>query len=240
MIKVGGSKRSRSVLLLVLSSVLVMALVYMSVSQDEASDYQVIGGEDDWESRSTRQSTGCEATGCHVGIEPISDQMDFSCDKCHSGNDESTNKTVAHDGMYPNPGDMAVVDDTCGACHPELVERLKKSMHATSAGIISASRYTWGAQDRDSEFANYEISDEDGEIPDGAVDGFDQIPTFGDSGEPVDDYLRNQCLRCHIWTEGKKVDGDYRSSGCSAWWMCTRSSSSECRSGFGASSPGPG
>ena len=32
----------------------------------------------------------------------------------------------------------------------------------------------------------------------------------------LDDYLRNQCLRCHIWTEGAQRPGDYRGGGCSA------------------------
>jgi hypothetical protein len=173
---------------------------------------------DDWEKyvQTTRADETCTGTGCHEGIESISPKMNFACTTCHAGDGAATTINESHDGMYPNPGDMSVVDDTCGKCHPSQVDRIRKSFHYTSAGVISGARYTWGAQDRDSKYANYAVSDDDGEVPEGAVTSFEQIPTFGESGEPVDDYLRNQCLRCHVGVEGAKRDGDYRSSGCSA------------------------
>lgn len=166
----------------------------------------------------TRASDGCESEGCHQGIEDINPKMNFQCTMCHEGNGDATDKETAHTDMYVNPGDLSIVDNTCGKCHGTLVSNVKKSLHSTSAGVISGARYTWGAQVRDSIYGNYDIIDEDGLVPEeqGALESLDQIPKFGDSNEPVDDYLRNQCLRCHLWTDGAKRAGDYRSSGCSA------------------------
>jgi preprotein translocase subunit SecG len=169
--------------------------------------------------RGTRAPDKCADPGCHEGIELINPKMTIECTECHLGNGDAADANAAHNNMYTNPGDFGIVDQTCGKstiCHEEEVVNLKKSLHATSAGIISAARYTWGAQDRKSIFGNYAIEDLDGDVPSYATTSFDQIPTFNDSGEYVDDYLRNQCLRCHVWTEGAKRDGDYRSGGCSA------------------------
>jgi hypothetical protein len=169
--------------------------------------------------RSSRADGNCIGAGCHNGIEQINAKMSaVSCPDCHDGNEDATDKNEAHDGMYVNPADMRIVDKTCGRCHLEYTQNIKKSLHATSAGIISAARYTWGAQDRDSKYGNYEIEDTDGNVPieNGALTRLDQVPRFRDSDEPVDDYLRNQCLRCHVWTEGAKRDGDFRADGCAA------------------------
>ncbi len=121
--------------------------------------------------------------------------------------------------MLPNPGDLRVAEETCGLCHAGYVERVKKSLHATSAGIISGARYLWAAQDtKQAIYAVQSVADEDGDIPleQKALPSLEQIPSFAESGEHIDDYLRKECLRCHVWTEGKRRDGDYRSSGCSA------------------------
>jgi hypothetical protein len=170
-------------------------------------------------SQGTRAPDSCAIDGCHKGIEQISPKMtNVDCTDCHKGDGEAIDEDTAHTNMFINPGDLSIVDQTCGKCHVKFTENIKKSFHATSAGVISGARYTWGAQERDSIFANYVIGDTDGNVPvqSGALTKLDQIPSFKDSSEQVDDYLRNQCLRCHIWTEGAKRDGDYRSSGCAA------------------------
>jgi hypothetical protein len=77
----------------------------------------------------------------------------------------------------------------------------------------------WAAQEtKEAVYAVRSVEDEDGDIPAerGALGSLDQIPSFAESGEHVDDYLRKECLRCHLWSRGKQRDGDYRSSGCSA------------------------
>ena len=168
--------------------------------------------------RGSADPEGCLA--CHNGIEPMGgEHADLDCVLCHMGDDGAADKERAHENLIRNPGDLNVVEDTCGSCHEEIVEAVKKSLHATSAGVISGARYTWGAQDtRNALYGVRAVRDEDGDIPGetGALAGVAEVPRFSDSGEPVDDYLRNQCLRCHLWTEGARRIGDYRSSGCSA------------------------
>jgi len=50
-----------------------------------------------------------------------------------------------------------------------------------------------------------------------------QLPHYDPSkpmdytNHPIDDYLREQCLRCHLWSQGARVDGDYPASG---WAAC--------------------
>jgi len=164
------------------------------------------------------QREGC--LNCHDGIESIGEKhMDLTCIDCHQGNQEGSTKESAHTGLYENPGDLNIVEETCGICHEDIVIRVKKSLHATSAGIISGSRYLWAAQkERNALYAVRQIQDDDGIVPEdlGALKSLESLPHYKDSKEPIDDYLRNQCLRCHLWTKGKQVAGDYHASGCSA------------------------
>ena len=161
---------------------------------------------------------------CHEGIEEISEvegMRELSCTDCHLGDPDAGEAQAAHKGMYANPSDMRVVDETCGGCHPDEVERVRKSLHATSAGKISGARYAQGAQGRGAIYANYAVADD---APEGlfAVASLKQIPMYdpkrpeGPENHLIDDYLRNQCLRCHVWSDGHQRDGDYRASGCAA------------------------
>ncbi len=160
---------------------------------------------------------------CHDGIEKISDQeemAELSCTDCHQGNGSATVMAEAHLGMFANPSDLRVVDETCGQCHEEIVEKVKKSLHATMAGMISGTRYAWGAQGRDAIYATYDIDDP--APTNGGLHQLKQLPTYdpnlpeGMENSPADDYLRNQCLRCHLWSDGHQRNGDYRASGCAA------------------------
>ena len=165
---------------------------------------------------------------CHEGIEKISnanEMADLSCVDCHQGNADATTDEAAHKGIWANPSDLRVIAETCGDCHSDLVNNALKSLHATSAGVISGTRYTWGAQKRkNSLYSNYAITDDDGNVPKkmGALKLLRQIPKYDpakkmtDRNHPADDYLREQCLRCHIWSSGHERDGDYRASGCAA------------------------
>jgi len=166
---------------------------------------------------------------CHEGIEQISDvpeMAELSCIECHKGNDKAVEMDKAHLGMWANPTDFRVVDETCGNCHDDHVDNSKKSMHATMAGMISGTRYTWGAQDsKNSKYGTYDVKDSDGTLAkkeDGGIESLKQLPAYDPTkpitqlNHPVDDYLRDQCLRCHLWSSGHERDGDYRGSGCAA------------------------
>jgi hypothetical protein len=170
---------------------------------------------------------------CHEGIENISEIPDsemaaLSCIDCHKGNAKGETAEDAHKGMYANPSDFRVVDQICGECHEDIVGHSKKSMHATMAGMISGTRFPWAAQDtRDAIYATYALEDKDGDVPvnKGALKSLKQIPVYDPSkpmsntNHPADDYLKDQCLRCHLWSSGHERDGDYRGSGCVACHM---------------------
>ncbi len=169
-----------------------------------------------------------KCTTCHKGIEQISriDTMNgLECDFCHRGNPGASAQKEAHMGLWRNPSDYRVAHKTCGVCHKDILERSKKSLHATSAGIISATRYLFGAQKtKNAIYANYEIKDLDGLVPreKGARPLLKALPSFdpnvheSPNNSPSDDYLREECLRCHLWSYGAERYGDYRASGCAA------------------------
>jgi hypothetical protein len=165
---------------------------------------------------------------CHKGIEQISDtpvMSTLTCEQCHKGNPEDITKEGAHEGMYANPSDYRVIGETCGQCHPEEVEHSKKSLHATMAGMISGTRYANAAQDKkNAYYATYDIEDKDGIVPfeKGGLKSLKQLPVYNpakpmsQTNHVADDYLRDQCLMCHLWSSGHERDGDYRASGCAA------------------------
>ncbi len=171
-------------------------------------------------------SAGCLA--CHAGIEPISDtpiKKNMSCTTCHRGDNNGKTVEEAHKGMWANPSDFRVVDQACGTCHREEVANNKKSLHATMAGMISGTRFANGAQKtKGAMFATYATTDDDGTVPAqrGAVKSLQQIPSYdagkptGLDNHPIDDYLREQCLRCHLWSGGGSNAADLRASGCAA------------------------
>jgi hypothetical protein len=59
------------------------------------------------------------------------------------------------------------------------------------------------------------VKDLDGAVPKG-VEAVMELKELPASGQDVDRLLRNNCLRCHLWTKGEQRPGLYRSSGCSA------------------------
>ncbi|MDY6821906.1 MAG: cytochrome C, partial [Deferribacterota bacterium] len=61
--------------------------------------------------------SSCKA--CHNNIEAVSDNHNFKCIDCHSGNNKKRTKEEAHRGMEckNNPSDIECWDKTCGKCH---------------------------------------------------------------------------------------------------------------------------
>ncbi|GGI80127.1 multiheme c-type cytochrome [Shewanella gelidii] len=168
------------------------------------------------------ENKGCMS--CHEGIERFADieeMQDLTCVDCHNGDGNATTIEKGHQQLWANPTDLRIIDETCGTCHADEVENAKTSIHATMAGIISGTRYNFGAQSRDSIHATYDVKAlKTGR--EGTVDMLTQLPSYDPkkpesaTNSPGDDYLRNQCLRCHIWSDGHQRDGDYRASGCAA------------------------
>ncbi|MBI4321920.1 MAG: hypothetical protein HY675_25780, partial [Chloroflexi bacterium] len=201
-----------------------------------------------WVSRELAEAKGC--LSCHDGIEDINPKMTeagATCVTCHRGNPLATNDAEAHQGMFANPGDLRVVEQTCGQCHSNKgsisqvvsagernhVPRVLRSLMATAAGEIAATRFLWGAQNSLTPlFATRPISAINTISPTAAVGdrrqsvetsplqasvttlSLQQLPPANYSD--ADNLLRNFCLKCHLWTKGEPKPGLHRSSGCSA------------------------
>jgi hypothetical protein len=188
---------------------------------------------------------------CHDGIASVSPShpVEFGCSVCHGGEPESVDKEQAHATLIHdpkagtgkrNPSSLSVVEQSCGQlyCHAghadedrNHVNRVKKSMMNTMAGVISGLRYQWAGQSqKTARYGTLSISDEDGSIPhnEGALDKLEKMPYFSQatipesdsrlsipvSRHPADRILRQQCFQCHL--DSPPAEGQYRSQGCSA------------------------
>ena len=190
-----------------------------------------------------------KCVSCHGGITQIgrSHPLSFGCTVCHGGNGDSDIKESAHATLIydpeaktgkRNPSSFSVVDKTCGQayCHSghsqkdrNHIERVKKSMMGTLAGMISGLRYQWGAQgNREAKYGVHAIQDKDGEAPssEGALLELGELPFFshGERKSVIGDHrvsqhigdriLKDKCFQCHIDSPGEP--GSFRSQGCAA------------------------
>lgn len=124
----------------------------------------------------------------------------FACSACHLGNAYSANKERAHFTMVRNPGDLRVADRTCGkaGCHPEILDRVGKSIMATNKGILRTLQAQWLGI----EHAATEVKDLLGEAR---------------PANPAIDHYRKMCGGCHLWKERGDRPGEAgrRGGGCS-------------------------
>ncbi|MGV7220890.1 MAG: multiheme c-type cytochrome [Nitrospinales bacterium] len=101
--------------------------------------------------RITPDESKVECLHCHNGIEQISVNHKFSCQKCHLGNPRTRQLPKAHKGMVSNPSTMEHAPRFCGKCHAQHIEKVKNSLMGTANGIRNATRYAWGEKSDDSE-----------------------------------------------------------------------------------------
>lgn len=155
--------------------------------------------------------------------------------------------------QFINPGDLRVANRGCGAaspasggtgCHQEIVDRVRSSMMAHTAGEVVVARFRAGSQDdtlaRVGATRLYD-SNFDPSIPNTieAMAKFNPppprlslLPMVASASaatstlahelyaEVQDDYMAKSCFRCHLWDFGEnRFHADFRSSGCSACHM---------------------
>ena len=122
---------------------------------------------------------------CHVDIhlDAAHDAKVVGCSPCHLGNALAIGKEKAHRGMVLNPGDLRVVEKTCGVegCHPADPHKVKNSLMATNRGILSTLLYYWG--ERNSQNADITV---------------EQLLKSGETSLALD-YFRKLCATCHLW-----------------------------------------
>ncbi|NOX26173.1 MAG: amino acid ABC transporter substrate-binding protein [Deltaproteobacteria bacterium] len=141
---------------------------------------------------------------CHgkVQLDPAHDTKVMGCSACHLGNPLAISKAKAHKGIVRNPGDLRVVDRTCGVngCHAIHVPEVKNSLMATNRGIIATLRYYWG-----------EAPNQNGDY---------SVKQLMDSHENslALDYYRKLCATCHLWKQKGDLPGFFgtKGGGCTA------------------------
>jgi hypothetical protein len=193
---------------------------------------------------------GCR--GCHAGIEEMHPWKALLCTECHGGNGAAPDAARAHVApragfpvdervlaqrfdpaavRFRNPSDLRVAAQTCGQCHAREVERVGRSLHATTAGHLSDGLYENGLlPQRQSRYGVFAA--EGGHSGDG-TDGHDlpqleaierlRVPVTPQTlGDHFADLPRKACMQCHLWSSGVAVegrlgqDGLYRGAGCAA------------------------
>lgn len=144
---------------------------------------------------------------CHTKekLDPAHDPRVIGCAPCHLGDPLAIDEATAHKGMVINPGDLRVVEKTCGidGCHPTDVKKVMNSLMATNRGIIGTLLYYWGETDSQ----NTDIT----------------VKRLIDSGETslALDYFRKLCATCHLWKQKNDLPGEpdffnEKGGGCSA------------------------
>ena len=174
---------------------------------------------------------GC--VGCHSGIEEMHPWFELSCTACHGGDPKAVTKEEAHvrphrplpadervlpkdfDPAYlqfQHPTDLRVVNRTCQECHPQVVEDMFKSLHATTSGHLSDSLYENGfSKKREDRWAIFPVRDTDGHVGEHAyksIPGFLRAWTAGKSDSlsgHAADLGRKNCMQCHLWSVGTAV-----------------------------------
>jgi hypothetical protein len=143
---------------------------------------------------------GCLA--CHQGMTGFvaaHEPGTLGCAACHLGNPFTLNKALAHAGMTLTPGNLSVVNRTCGAsnCHGEVEVRVRGSLMNTMSGVVSVDKFVFG-----------ENADLDAHFDVAAL-----------KHSPADTHLRSLCASCHLGQDKPQpgpIDESSRGGGCSA------------------------
>ncbi len=139
---------------------------------------------------------------CHDGMEgfsPAHDPKAIGCVSCHQGNPFAIDKSQAHHQMILIPGNLADANRSCGTidCHPDITNRIHKSILNTMSGVVSVDKFVFN--EIESPSGLYHIQ----EIKQSAADN----------------HLRDLCAACHLGNpkvETGKIDQLSRGGGCNA------------------------
>lgn len=131
---------------------------------------------------------------------------------------------------FINPGDIRVVDSTCGTCHPDQVRTMPTSVMTTNAGHYYPTLYMAGLQDdRLARYGSYPAEDPDCDpsipgtvceletlVPPGPEEVAAAIQSGDIEAAAYDHYLAKNCNTCHhAGFPRNNSPALYRSAGCS-------------------------
>ncbi|MBU4296835.1 MAG: amino acid ABC transporter substrate-binding protein [Desulfobulbaceae bacterium] len=141
---------------------------------------------------------------CHKTekLDAAHDRLVVGCSPCHLGDFLAIDKEKAHQGIVKNPGDLRVVEKTCGieGCHAADVKKVKNSLMATNRGILATLLYYWG-----------EAPDQNGDY------SVEKLIASGQTSLALD-YFRKLCGTCHLWKQKGDLPGFFgeKGGGCTA------------------------
>ena len=139
---------------------------------------------------------------CHASMKGLSESHNpavMGCVACHKGDPFAIGKSMAHRNMILVPGNFSNVRQTCGTqnCHPDITNRMQKSLMTTQSGIIAVDKFVFGES--------------------ASLNDTFHIKNLGHSA--ADTHLRNLCAGCHLSMEKIKTgNADWleRGGGCNA------------------------
>jgi len=123
----------------------------------------------------------------------------LACVSCHKGNNKSRDKNIAHDLMIQQPSHPDHMQNACGSCHAEAVNKIIHSQHFTLANSTNIFRKAFGAETD--------------------ITTFLETPETDNPSTPLelaDDLLRRRCFRCHLYSSGDDYPAVTHGSGCAA------------------------
>ncbi|MDT8334105.1 MAG: hypothetical protein RQ753_00250 [Desulfurivibrionaceae bacterium] len=144
---------------------------------------------------------------CHRAerLDSAHDSKVLGCAVCHLGDPLAIDKKNGHAGIVKNPGDLRVVEQTCGieGCHAIDVPKIKNSLMATNRGILATLLYYWG--EAENQNGDYSV---------------EQLIESGETSLALD-YYRKLCATCHLWKQKNDLPGapeffNEKGGGCSA------------------------
>jgi hypothetical protein len=176
-------------LLLVVSGLLILR---ENLKQRPNQLFQTVGG----------QVEMCLACHQKEHLDPAHEVTVLGCSSCHLGNPLAADKGQAHQGIVKNPGDLRLVERTCGVngCHAIDIPKVKNSLMATNRGILATLLYYWG-----------EAPDQYGDF------SVEELIKSGKTSLALD-YFRKLCATCHLWKQKGDLPGFFgeKGGGCTA------------------------
>ena len=181
----------RLTLLLILLGVLFL-IARENLTQRPAQLHQLLSG----------QIEMCLACHKEEKLDPAHDARVVGCSSCHLGDPLAFEKEKAHQGLVFNPGDLRVVEKTCGVegCHAPDVKKVKNSLMATNRGILATLLFYWG--EAENQHGDYSV---------------EQLIGSGETSLALD-YFRKLCATCHLWKQRGDLPGFFgeKGGGCTA------------------------
>ncbi len=144
---------------------------------------------------------------CHKAMQA---SCGLTCAQCHRSPNATLQPPSAerHPAVIPNPSREQWWQEKCVSCHADIIKRFKNSLHYSANGIISQTRYLWGAADASPQKTEPQAWKRLQRV--GALKSR-RLPDLADH------LLATKCMACHFEADGREASvGRKRPAGCAA------------------------